>query len=100
MPGLRGIILIRNLSLCGMPFLAGFYSKDIILEMMLIGELNLVVIVISLLATALTVIYSCRLTLGLFGEERMRESYRGERDLDIIIGVRIRVLILPSIMGG
>lgn len=99
-PGLSAVILIRNLSLCGIPFLSGFYSKDIILEMILMDELNLVVLPISLLATALTVIYSCRLTLGLFGEERIRESYRIEGDCRIIMGIRMRVLILPSIIGG
>lgn len=99
-PGLGGVILVRNLSLCGIPFLSGFYSKDIILEIILMGELNLVILRVALLATALTVVYSCRLTLGLFGEERMRESYRGERDFDAIIGIRIGVLILPSIIGG
>ena len=83
-----------------MPFLSGFYSKDMILEVMLMGELNLFVILIALVATALTVIYSCRLALGLFGEESMRERYRGERDFDTEIAVRMGVLVLPSIIGG
>lgn len=100
MPGLGGVILISNLRLCGIPFLSGFYSKDIILEIMLIGELNVVIMAVALLATALTVIYSCRLTLGLFREESMRERYRGESDFDVVIAVRMGVLILPSIMGG
>jgi len=83
-----------------MPFLSGFYSKDMILEVMLMGELNLFVMLIALVATALTVIYSCRLALGLFGEESMRERYRGERDFDTEIAVRMGVLVLPSIIGG
>lgn len=71
-----------------------------ILEIMLINELNIFVMVAALVATALTVIYSCRLTLGLFGEERMRESYRGERDFDTAMAVRIGILVFPSIAGG
>jgi len=52
--------LIANLSLCGTPFLAGFYSKDIILESRLFGGLNFIFIFIFFLATALTVAYSSR----------------------------------------
>lgn len=32
LPFTRGIINIANIALCGFPFLAGFYSKDLILE--------------------------------------------------------------------
>jgi len=99
-PGLGSIILIRNLSLCGMPFLSGFYSKDIILELIIINELNIVVFLVGLFATLLTVVYSCRLTAGLFRIISMREAYRGEADFDITMAVRIRILVLPSIIGG
>lgn len=99
-PGLGSIILIRNLSLCGMPFLSGFYSKDIILELIIINELNIVVFLVGLFATLLTVVYSCRLTAGLFRTISMREAYRGEADFDITMAVRIRILVLPSIIGG
>nr|ANJ70494.1 NADH dehydrogenase subunit 5 [Hygrotus inaequalis] len=52
---------ISNLALCGMPFLAGFYSKDLILEFVSMMNLNMVMYLLFFLSTGLTVCYSFRL---------------------------------------
>nr|YP_009732543.1 NADH dehydrogenase subunit 5 [Trachys auricollis]QHS71066.1 NADH dehydrogenase subunit 5 [Trachys auricollis] len=52
---------ISNLSLCGLPFLAGFYSKDIILEGVSMSNLSIFIYVIYFVSTGLTVSYSFRL---------------------------------------
>ncbi|XP_063900166.1 NADH-ubiquinone oxidoreductase chain 5-like [Zophobas morio] len=52
---------ICSLSLCGLPFLRGFYSKDLILEVMSIGYLNLFVYLIFYLSIGFTVCYRARL---------------------------------------
>ena len=99
-PALAGVILTRNLSLCGFPFLSGFYSKDLILEILLINTNNLWVLAGAIFATALTVAYSVRLTLGIMIKPRRREVFRAEGDIDLVIAFRIRFLFLPSIIGG
>nr|WBR65516.1 NADH dehydrogenase subunit 5 [Layahima chiangi] len=53
---------IANLALCGMPFLAGFYSKDLILEIVSMSSVNLLIYFLYFLSTGLTVCYSMRLT--------------------------------------
>ena len=59
---LTGICInLANLALCGTPFLAGFYSKDIILEVAFISPINLVSFILYALATGLTVCYTIRL---------------------------------------
>merc|ERR1719367_276904 len=55
------IIIIANISLSGLPFLRGFYSKDLIIEIILIKGKNLFLFIFIMLGTILTVIYSCRL---------------------------------------
>nr|QKY63839.1 NADH dehydrogenase subunit 5 [Meccus pallidipennis] len=51
---------ISNMSLCGIPFMSGFYSKDIILEMMMVSGYNFFVFIIFFLSIGLTVSYTLR----------------------------------------
>ena len=55
------MINLANLALCGTPFLAGFYSKDLILEVAFMNELNVICFWLLVLSTGLTVIYTFRL---------------------------------------
>lgn len=50
-----------NLSLCGFPFLSGFFSKDLILEIVIIKNLNFIIFFLFILGTFLTVFYRFRL---------------------------------------
>merc|ERR1712226_596368 len=47
------VIIVANLSLCGLPFLRGFYSKDIILETIIISRIRLIMFIIMIMATFL-----------------------------------------------
>lgn len=53
--------MISNLALCGFPFLAGFYSKDLILEICLISDLNCLSFIFYFFSTGLTACYAFRL---------------------------------------
>nr|AYW52188.1 NADH dehydrogenase subunit 5 [Lamiinae sp. 1 ACP-2013] len=53
---------ICNFSLCGLPFLSGFYSKDLILEVMSMNYLNIFIYMIFYISIGLTVSYSFRLS--------------------------------------
>nr|YP_010147617.1 NADH dehydrogenase subunit 5 [Epiphragma mediale]QQV67803.1 NADH dehydrogenase subunit 5 [Epiphragma mediale] len=52
---------LANLALSGAPFLAGFYSKDLILEMVMLTNVNLFIFFLFFFSTGLTVCYSFRL---------------------------------------
>merc|ERR1711955_180580 len=54
------VIIVANLRLCGLPFLRGFYSKDIILEVIIISTISLIIFVIILVANFFISIFNCR----------------------------------------
>nr|QFK69677.1 NADH dehydrogenase subunit 5 [Parapenaeopsis tenella] len=61
MPLTSMMMNLANLALCGTPFLAGFYSKDMILEVAFMSSINFIIFVLYVLATGLTVCYTMRL---------------------------------------
>ena len=93
-------INLANLALCGTPFLAGFYSKDLILEMAFMNDLNWVCFWLLVLSTGLTVSYSFRLVaLGAMGDYNLA-SVSGVSDDDRIITSPMIVLGVGALGGG
>nr|ALO76578.1 NADH deshydrogenase subunit 5 [Melyridae sp. 'Dasytidae' GENSP01] len=101
---------ICNLSLCGLPFLSGFYSKDLILEIMSMNYLNLYIYIVFYVSIGLTVSYSFRLSyylmmgdmnfisLNLFNEKNyiMIKGMMGLMMLVILSGSCMLWLMFPS----
>nr|AND96322.1 NADH deshydrogenase subunit 5 [Onitis falcatus] len=61
MPLTCSFFIISNMALCGLPFLSGFYSKDLILEVLSMNYLNIFIYIIFFISTGLTVSYTFRL---------------------------------------
>nr|YP_009971638.1 NADH dehydrogenase subunit 5 [Colochirus quadrangularis]QNG57233.1 NADH dehydrogenase subunit 5 [Colochirus quadrangularis] len=61
LPITSACLLLGSLSLMGIPFLSGFFSKDIILENINNSPINIIIFILASTATILTAAYSFRI---------------------------------------
>nr|YP_010693848.1 NADH dehydrogenase subunit 5 [Tachina punctocincta]WCD42078.1 NADH dehydrogenase subunit 5 [Tachina punctocincta] len=100
MPLTSSCFNVANLALCGMPFLAGFYSKDLILEMVLLSYINLFSFILFFFSTGLTVCYSFRLVYySMIGDSNFSSLNMLNDESWIMLKSMMGLLIL-SIFGG
>nr|AST23692.1 NADH dehydrogenase subunit 5 [Lymantria dispar asiatica] len=91
---------LSNMALCGIPFLAGFYSKDLILELVSFSNLNLLIFFLYYISTGLTVFYTIRLIMYLMlGDFNLMSIYNlYEEDYTMLKGMF--VLMMMSVISG
>lgn len=112
MPFIHSAILIGNIAIMGLPFLSGFYSKDLVIEVTYLKGFNIfnaallnvnLVFIVILLATLCTGIYSLRMYYFLF----LRQGVVHNTDLRVasfeqpfFIQLALGVLMVGSIFSG
>ena len=93
-------INLANLALCGTPFLAGFYSKDLILEIRFQGRLNELCFWLLVVSTGLTVCYTFRLIFYRFRGDRNLLAFSAVRDERVVMTWPMVGLGVGAITGG
>nr|YP_009266370.1 NADH dehydrogenase subunit 5 [Hygrobia hermanni]ANJ70481.1 NADH dehydrogenase subunit 5 [Hygrobia hermanni] len=92
---------ISNLALCGMPFLAGFYSKDLILEFVSMSNMNILIFLLFFVSTGLTVSYSFRLCYySITGEFNFYSFYSLNDEGWVMLKGMMPMVFLVIFMGG
>jgi len=83
-----------------MPFLFGFYSKDLIMEFLYIYDFRTFLFIIILFSLSLTVIYSLRLYYYLFFIKSLNYQSVGELKESKLINLSSVLLVLMRIVRG
>nr|SPP23440.1 NADH dehydrogenase subunit 5 [Graphium sarpedon] len=91
---------ISNLSLCGIPFLAGFYSKDLILEMVSMSNLNMLIFILYYFSTGLTMFYTIRLLFYLMINDYNLMVIYNLYDEDYVMLKSMFMLLFMSLITG
>lgn len=93
-------INIANIALCGLPFISGFYSKDLIIELNLFNRYNLIIVVLFGLGTIRTAAYSIRLIITRILSIRIRLRVQYIRDNTLDNTLPILILRFGAITSG
>nr|BBN80009.1 NADH dehydrogenase subunit 5 [Grandidierella fasciata] len=99
-PILGVVFSVTNLALCGFPFLAGFYSKDLILENTLTGTSGFFLVLMIILATGLTVSYSLRIFFFSVANKSKTFSINFSSDFSFVLVFSTLILFMMSVSGG
>nr|YP_010605985.1 NADH dehydrogenase subunit 5 [Zygometra comata]WAN81304.1 NADH dehydrogenase subunit 5 [Zygometra comata] len=89
LPITSSCILLGSLALVGTPFLAGFYSKDLILELGLISFSNFLGVFFSFISSVFTVVYSFRVIVYCFLYPMLGDSLTliSEENIDLVSSI-------------
>nr|YP_010688066.1 NADH dehydrogenase subunit 5 [Torix tukubana]WBR65247.1 NADH dehydrogenase subunit 5 [Torix tukubana] len=99
MPMTSSCIMVANLAMCGFPFLAAFYTKDMIIELSMFNINSMMTIMLLYLSLGITAFYSLRFSMSVLWSPMNSVSYYLLSEPESV-NMSMILLSLPSIVSG
>lgn len=93
-------IITANMALCGFPFISGFYSKDIIIEIAIFSEQNIFIVFLIIGSVGYTSFYSIRFLVITLWRPRLHKAQSSSVEIPAVIKPIIIISILSVISGA
>lgn len=100
LPTVNRFILIARFRLMGLPFISAFFSKEMILEIIILKNFNFGVYIIIITGVILTAMYSSRFVFLVFSNWNLNDLLTLKLEEDSYILKSIVILIVPAALGG
>nr|WLK25966.1 NADH dehydrogenase subunit 5 [Raeta sp.] len=100
LPLVSGWVLISFMCLCGLPFMSGFYSKDLIIEVAMSGEGGLGMGLLVLISVILTTTYSSRVLFMLFSKCDVSLGSFRMTEINYHLSLPISMMGVSALLGG
>nr|YP_009939382.1 NADH dehydrogenase subunit 5 [Crenidorsum turpiniae]QNV48536.1 NADH dehydrogenase subunit 5 [Crenidorsum turpiniae] len=84
--------IVANLTLCGFIFMSAFYSKELIIEMMMINKINYTMLLIFYACMGITMVYSMKTIVFIFFLKNKKKMKMMKETLD---QKKSKMIILP-----
>jgi NADH-ubiquinone oxidoreductase chain 5 len=100
LPTINSFILISRFRLIGLPFISAFFSKEIILEFLILNNHNFIIYSFIIFGVGLTALYRARFILLVFSFWNLNDLLTLKVEEDFYILKRIMILIIPASLRG
>nr|NP_008611.1 NADH dehydrogenase subunit 5 [Erinaceus europaeus] len=100
MPLTSSALIVGNLALMGMPYLSGFYSKDLIIEAINTSYTNAWALTMTIIATSMTAVYSIRMIIMILLKNPRYNTMVSINENNMYMTNSIKRLMIGSIFTG
>jgi NADH-ubiquinone oxidoreductase chain 5 len=94
------VVFLSNIRLIGMPFISGFFSKDLIIEQMANNAGSLIILILIVTSVLFTALYAIRFIILVYFNRQSFTVHKTRSEFSEDFFMSVRILRILAIAGG